>query len=237
MDKTYKYIEVYQNVKNKITNNDYSIGQKIPSGSELANQYNCSNLTVKKGLDLLVKEGVLRRRSGFGTEVLRKPIERSLVSGPNIGLLNVLGEEHVVSKIHSFSIEQPSKKLADILKIPTSDYVYHIVRSRYIDSKPYSIEEIIMPMDLIPYLQPKHLKASIYKYIENELKLSIKTSHIRIRGDQANEFDALVLKINPGQFIIEVEKVVYLDSGIPFEHSITRHLYNDFEFEAVFVEN
>lgn len=237
MDKTYKYIEVYQDIKTKIACNEYVIGQKIPSGSELAIRYGCSNLTVKKGLDMLVKEGVLRRRSGFGTEVLRKPIERSLVSGPNIGLLNVLGEEHVDSKIHSFAIEQPSKKIAETLKISTSDYVYHIVRSRYIDSNPYSIEEIIMPLDLIPHLQPKHLKASIYKYIENELKLTIKTSHIRIRGDKANEFDALVLEIKPEQFIIEIEKIVYLDSGMPFEHSITRHLYNDFEFEAVFVEN
>lgn len=237
MDKTYKYIEVYQDIKNKITNKQYVIGDKLPSGSQLAIQYNCSTLTVKKGLDLLAKEGVLRRRSGFGTEVLRTPIERSLVSGPNIGLLNVLGEEHVVSKIHSFAMEQPSKKIAAILKIPTSDYVYHIVRSRYVDAKPYSIEEIIMPLELIPHLQPKHLKTSIYKYIEEELKLGIKTSHIRIRGDQANELDAHILTVKPGQFMIEVEKIVYLDSGVPFEHSVTRHLYHDFEFEAVFVEN
>lgn len=237
MEKNYKYLQVYQDIKHKVMSNQYVIGQKIPSGGELAIEYNCSNLTVKKGLDLLVKEGVLRRRSGFGTEVLRKPIERSLVSGPNIGLLNVLGEEHVVSKIHSFSIEQPSKKIAQLLKLAPSDYVYHIIRSRYIDAKPYSIEEIIMPLDLIPHLQPKHLKASIYKYIQQELDLNIKTSQIRIRGDQGNEFDALVLNIAPNQFIIEVEKIVYLDSGVPFEHSITRHLYNDFEFEAVFVEN
>ena len=102
MDKTYKYIEVYQDIKTKIACNEYVIGQKIPSGSELAIRYGCSNLTVKKGLDMLVKEGVLRRRSGFGTEVLRKPIrfnelkdiiELKIKNGGNIEGAQAVGKD------------------------------------------------------------------------------------------------------------------------------------------------
>jgi DNA-binding GntR family transcriptional regulator len=52
----------------------------------------------------------------------------------------------------------------------------------------------------------------------------------------ANDFDAEILSVKPGEFMIEVDKVVSLSSGIPFEYSLSRHLYKDFIFEAVFVE-
>lgn len=232
-----KYMKVYIDVKNKITNDYYLVGQKLPAGGELAQFYQCSKLTVKKGLDLLVKEGILRSRSGYGTEVLRKPMDTTHVFGPNAGLLNIIGEEHVTSKIHSFAIEIPSVKVAKLLKITNKDYVYNIVRSRYVDHKPYSIEQTFMPLSLISGLQPKHLEKSVYNYITQELDLMIQTSHIWIKGDLANEMDKTFLSVTDGFFMIEVEKIVSLESGKPFEYSVTRHLYSDFTFEAVFVQN
>ncbi|MGC6767512.1 GntR family transcriptional regulator [Enterococcus sp. LJL128] len=237
MKKLPKYMEIYLDIKKKITEDFFKIGEKLPTGDELAGEYQTSKLTVKKGIDLLVSEGVLRSRSGFGTEVLRKPIDNSKVFGPNEGLFSVVGEEHVDSEIHTFSIELPSDAVAEMLKIDKKEYVYHIIRSRFIDHQPYSIERTFMPLSIIPGLEPKHLKKSVYSYITDDLGLEIKTSHIRIKGDTATEFDGGLLAIEPGEFMIEVEKNVFLANGLPFEYSITRHLYQDFVFEAVFVEN
>ncbi|KAF1299436.1 GntR family transcriptional regulator [Enterococcus sp. JM4C] len=236
MKKIAKYMEIYLDIKKKILNDHYQIGEKLPTGDELAKEYQASKLTVKKGIDLLVSEGILRSRSGFGTEVLRKPIDNSKVFGPNEGLFSVVGEEHVDSEIHTFSIELPTKEVAEKLEISEKDYVYNIIRSRFIDHQPYSIEQTFMPLAVIPGLEPKHLKKSVYSYITNDLGLEIKTSHIWIKGDVANEFDARILNIEPGEFMIEVDKVVSLLSGTPFEYSLSRHIYKDFVFEAVFVE-
>lgn len=236
MKKLPKYMEVYIDIKKKIEEDVYQIGEKLPAGEILAKKYETSKLTVKKGLDLLVSEGILHSRSGFGTEVLRKPIDNSKVFGPSDGLFNVVGEEHVHSEIHTFSIELPSKKVQDMLKIGEKEYIYNIVRSRFIDHKPYSLEQTFMPLSIIPGLEPKHLQKSVYSYITKDLGLEIKASHIWIKGDKATEFDAKILGIERDEFMIEVEKVVSLTSGTPFEYSVTRHLYNDFIFEAVFME-
>ncbi|WP_430610323.1 GntR family transcriptional regulator [Enterococcus sp. DIV0876] len=236
MKKQPKYIEVYTDIKKKIANGTYSIGEKLPPGDVLAQKYQASKLTVKKGIDMLVSEGLLHTRSGYGTEVLRTPIDNSKVFGPNEGLFDLVGEEHVTSEIHTFSIELPTNEVAHILDIDPKEYVYNIIRSRFIDAAPYSIEQTFMPLSVIPGLEPKHLKRSVYGYISGELGLEIKSSHIWIKGDTANDFDAEVLSIEPGAFMIEVDKVVSLSSGIPFEYSLSRHLYQDFVFEAVFVE-
>ena len=237
MKKKAKYMEVYLDVKRKVEDGTYAIGEKLPSGTELAKLYNTSKLTVKKGLDMLVSEGVLHSRSGFGTEVLRKPIDNSKVFGPSEGLMSVVGEEHVDSEIHTFSIELPSKKVAEMLQIDEKDYIYNIVRSRFVDQQPYSLEQTFMPLSIIPGLVPKHLKKSVYSYIRDELHLEINASHVWMKGVLATEFDAKILGIDVGDFMIEIEKSVSLANGTPFEYSITRHLYQEFIFEAVFVEN
>ncbi|WZU01322.1 GntR family transcriptional regulator [Erysipelothrix sp. D19-032] len=113
MKKKAKYMEVYLEVKNRIVDEIYAVGDKLPPGDILAQEFETSKLTVKKGLDMLVSEGVLLSRSGYGTEVVRKPIDNSKVFGPSDGLLSVIGEGHVESEIHTFSIELPSKKVAN----------------------------------------------------------------------------------------------------------------------------
>ncbi len=237
MKKMSKYMEVYTSVRNRIDDETYKVGEKLPTGEELAKEFNTGKLTVKKGLDMLVSEGVLLSRSGYGTEVLRKPISNSKVFGPSDGLLSVLGEDHVESKVFNFSIELPSKEVAKNLRITEKDYVYNIVRSRYVDKQPYSLEQTFMPLIIIPGLTPEHLQKSVYEYIRNELHLRIQASHLKMRGDLANAFDAKVLGIEEGEYMIEIEKIVSLSTGAPFEYSVTRHVYKDFEFEAIFVEN
>jgi len=49
MKKMAKYMEVYLDVKRKVEDGTYAIGEKLPSGTELAKLYNTSKLTVKKG--------------------------------------------------------------------------------------------------------------------------------------------------------------------------------------------
>lgn len=237
MKKIPKYMEVYIDVKEKIVSGEYPVGTKLPAGGELAKRYHTSKLTIKKGLDMLVVDGVLRSRSGFGTEVLRLPLNNSTVFSPNEGLFSVVGEAHVDSKIHTFSIELPTRKIAENLKISEKDYVYNIIRSRFIDHQPYSIEQTFMPLSTIPGLEPRNLKKSVYSYITEELNLEIKSSHVWVKGTIATEFDAELLQIKQGDFMIEVDKIVSLASGVPFEYSLSRHIYKNFIFEAIFIEN
>lgn len=232
-----KYLVVYTEIKSRIINDIYKVGDMLPSAQEIGQEFGVSRLTVKRGMDMLVSEGVVHSRSGYGTVVLRKPINNSRIFGPSDGLLEVIGKEHVESEIHKFSIELPSQKVAEKLDITSKDYIYNIVRSRTVDGEPYSLEQTFMPLVVIPGLELKHLKSSVYQYIRNELKLQIKSSHIKLRGDIATIQDHEILGVDKGHFMIEIEKVVSIASGTPFEYSITRHLYEDFSFESVIIDN
>lgn len=64
-----KYIKVYNDIKQKIENNIFSEGDKLPTIEDLALIYDVSIITVKKALSLLKSEHLITTTSGVGTFV------------------------------------------------------------------------------------------------------------------------------------------------------------------------
>ncbi|MBF2455179.1 GntR family transcriptional regulator, partial [Listeria seeligeri] len=147
-----KYMEIYIDIRDKINQNKYEINEKLPDGDSMARTYDCSKLTVKKALDMLVQEG--------------------MIIGPMSGLVNTFGKDNIKSKVILFSIEKPSKEVAEKLEMQ-DDYIYRIIRMREVGHKAYSIEHTYMPLAIIPGLEPHHLEDSIYNYIRDDLKLKM----------------------------------------------------------------
>lgn len=238
MKKVDKYMEVYMGTKRKIQNGEYAIGDVLPSGDELAALYNCSKLTVKKGLDILVREGIIVRRRGQGTTVIRLFDSKSLPTlGSTHGLHNTYGEERVSSIVNKFEIILPPEDVAKNLGIKMNEYVYHIVRTRLLDGATYSWEDTYMPLSIIPGITEELLKGSIYNYMQDELGLIMDISQVWISGEPANKDDVELLNIQSSDFIMKIEKVAILDTGDVFEYSQTRHKQDRFVFESFVIHN
>lgn len=232
-----KYKLIYQDIKNKIHTHIYEPNEKIPDGGSLAEDYNCSKLTVSKALDLLVQEGMLIRRQGSGTYVKENFSNRTTVELDNFSSYSKkFGKEHLKSTVVDFSIITPPTEVAQKLNI-TDEFVYKILRLRTVDNIPQIFEETYMPIYVIPGLKEKHLEGSIYDYIANELGFKIQSSHISIKGDMANSYDKKFLNLSDSDFIMEIEKIAFLESGKIFEYSKTHHRYENFEFSTVLVNN
>lgn len=76
-----KYTEIKEQLQERILAGDWPVagpGQltpdaRLPTEDDLATAYQTSKMTVKRALDELVLDGVLVRKSGLGTWVIRKP--------------------------------------------------------------------------------------------------------------------------------------------------------------------
>ena len=64
-----KYKDIADDIREKIKNQEYTFGQKLPYEYVLCMSYHCNKETMKKALDILVKEGLIIRRRGAGTFV------------------------------------------------------------------------------------------------------------------------------------------------------------------------
>ncbi|WP_168433363.1 substrate-binding domain-containing protein [Pontiella sulfatireligans] len=74
------YLRIYDEIKLLIRNQTYKPGDLLPTEQELAKTFSASRPTVAKALKLLCNEKMVRRRAGFGTQVL-PPGKSALTAG------------------------------------------------------------------------------------------------------------------------------------------------------------
>lgn len=102
-NKTYLYKEVYNRLKNEILGGTYKAKQKIPNEEELCSAFHASKITIRKALDLLKEDGLIRRVQGHGSFVcdFEKTLTASVQERKDHKLIGIV-LEHVSS---SFGLE------------------------------------------------------------------------------------------------------------------------------------
>ncbi len=89
-----RYLQIYEKIRGLIQNQTYAPGDMLPTETELSATYDASRPTVAKALNLLSQDKLVRRRAGFGTQVL--PPSRSMLTA---GLL--------IPELHATEILEP----------------------------------------------------------------------------------------------------------------------------------
>lgn len=233
-----KYKDIADDIRQKIIDKEYTFGQKLPYEYVLCMSYHCNKETMKKALDILVKEGLIIRRRGAGTFV--KDFDPALENANSMfaqGLTaKYRGIKEVTSQVLEFAVIPADETLSKKLQIDIGDFVYHIIRLRLLDKKPHLIDICYMPISLIPNLKIEHLKGSLYEYIEKTLKLKIQSCHININAALSTPLEQQYLGLKEYEPYIQEEQVGYLSNGSIFEYTLTRQHYNDFEFQTIVVQ-
>ncbi len=227
-----KYLEIYETIKQRILDLEYTSNEKLPDGKTLAKLFNCSELTIKKALDILVNNGFVVRKSGSGSFVKQqlgkscfKHLQGSKANSDAIG-------KSIQTTVLNFSIDPANTDIAKHLNCQEGDMLYRISRIRVINGDTNILEDTYMLIMTIPGLTKRHTEESIYAYITKELKLKIHSSMMEITIIKANKFEADSLSINEGEHLVNVEQLGYLDNGEIFEYSNSKHLCDEFTFST-----
>ncbi|WP_042463452.1 GntR family transcriptional regulator [Neobacillus dielmonensis] len=231
-----KYEAISSEIRNRIRDGVYPIDQPIPDEISLSKEFGCSRMTMKRALDILGTEGLLYRKRGHGTFIVQSAIQNNrvnVVGTESLGLTRLLKNHIITSQVISFDIQFPSEEVAAHLAIDMKSPVYYLIRLRIVDGEPYVMEKTYMPALLIPGIDDEVLNGSIYQYITEKLGLTLAGSHRKIRACKSDELDQQYLACLPDDPILEVEHVGFLNNGVPFEYSFSRHRYDKFEVTTV----
>ena len=68
---TLRYREIYQTIRDEIVQGKYKPGDKLPTGAQLCARFSVARATAGRAILDLEKEGLIRRRQGSGTYVMR----------------------------------------------------------------------------------------------------------------------------------------------------------------------
>lgn len=231
-----KYLLISNDIRNKILEGRYRANERIPFEKDLCDMYQSSKMTVKRALDILVSEGLIVKRRGYGTfvkDLCLEEAERINLANQIRGRSALHPDKKVESEILNFAIVAAPREVQSRLNINEDHFVYDIYRIRLVEQKPIVMEHTYMPIDVIPALKRHHVKESIYDYIENTLHLTVQSAHRTVTVRKASDFEAQKLNLEIGDPVAVVNQIGYLHTGIAFEHSTSVHRYDEYSVQFI----
>lgn len=224
-----KYSEIAKILEGRIILGTYPAGTALPEQAALAKEFETSRITIQNALEILRKSGYIYSRQGSGTYVRQNVLStmsRATRADDYMGSMDSYSTMGTVTtKIIQFDVRFPTENEQYNLMLTPSNPVYDIIRLRILDDRPHVLEYTIMPVDVIPGITEEVLDHSIYSHIKDSLGLKIGGINRAIRAMKPGKLEQEYLLCAPDDPVLDIEQVVYLEDGTPFEFSNSRHHY------------
>ena len=155
------YVKIQQYIKSKIASGEWTEDMRIPTDVEFSKQFGCSRITVTTALRELVQDGIVYRVQGKGTFVSKQAKARQLYNNSELAQLAVsldalsIPGEH---KCMDCRVEQPSDEIMQKLGLHSGQVVIVIERMKYVDQKPYALEEMFLSHDDFSFVLDNHME-------------------------------------------------------------------------------
>lgn len=226
-----KYMEVYADLSQKIRSGQYPADSRLPAESALIEEYGVSRDTLRKALSVLEQEGFIQKSRGREALVLNHEKVVFPVSGlTSFQELAVAEGYRTVTHVALLETVRGNRRLMKALDLGAEDEVWRLYRVREIEGERVILDKDYLNRRVVPTLPEEAVADSLYKYLEGELGLRIGFAQKEITATRATEEDRRYLDLGKNDIIIRVSSYVYLESGVLFQHTESRHRWDRFRF-------
>lgn len=173
------YNKIYNELKNYILSEKLEEGEIFYSEKEIMNHFGVSRITVRKAMDLLENEGLIKKSSGKKTIVTsNKEILQAKVYN---GFSRDNKSHKVTSQLLDFSIINPDERIMSQLDLNEGEEVYKISRIRSVENEIYGLNIAYIPKKYIDLSKNDLINedSSLYELFEkNNIIVSNATERI-----------------------------------------------------------
>lgn len=202
-----KYLIVQNQLKEKIQQGFYKIGDYLPSENELCSRYSITRTTVRKAMDELLKEGFIEKQHGKGSRVCERR--------KSLGLIAVKGFSEAVEKnFQTVYLQKPmvaewSKEIVlSVGEIDLTGESIFFERLRLVDDQPLMIEKNWFSAHIMPdFLNTEFIDGSFFKTLSRNYLIEIVGSEHELRAECANQKVASLLKIKKDDPVLHISIV------------------------------
>ena len=212
---------VRQRILDLINGKGLQRGARVGAERDLAADLGVSRTSVRAALAVLERAGHVNRIGGRGGGVFvgSTKVERDLSRIVNVPQLLRDQGFTAGSRIVSVSVRAAGPDAAAALAIDPEDLIVDLVRIRFADGTPISLEQAMLPACLVAGLPERDLSGSLYELLEREYAIRPAEATERIEVVLASPQEASILEVATGQPLIAVHRTTRDAKGQIFEHS------------------
>lgn len=226
---------IREDILEKILNETYKLGDKIPNEVDIAEVYSVSRPTVRQAIQTLVNDGYLERIKRRGTFVRDRKITQEFTHQ----ITSYDDEIHrkgliPQTKIISFTVEQANEEVATHLNLDINDDVYKLTRLRYAGKQPVVLVTTYLPVKYLDnLLEIDFTTVSLYSKL-TEMGFPIVSINRKLEVIKADDLSSTLLNVNNNEPLFYFHSTGFSNDSIPLEYSISwyRGDLNSFVFNV-----
>jgi DNA-binding GntR family transcriptional regulator len=229
------YFQLAQELQRLIHAEALPAGSRLSNEIALADRLGVSRPTMRRAIQYLVDRGLLVRKRGVGTQVVRSQaqVRRSLELTSLYDDLQRAGRSPSTRVLRHERVEAGSEP-ADALGVPVGSPVTHLERLRLADDEPIALMTNIIPgrFDIDP---DRLEEGGLYEAIR-AAGIHIRVADQTISATAATTREARLLDERKGSPLLAMRRVAYDDEGRAVEYG--NHLYraSRYSFSLTLIE-
>jgi GntR family transcriptional regulator len=211
---------VYLSLRDEITNGTLLPGARLPGEHKLAANFDVSRITIRRALDALAMDGLIEKRAGTGSIVLRVAADEQRIAADFATLIPQLVEMDRTTTVRllSFSYAAASEAVAKALGIETGAKVQTAVRVRSFGDQPFSHLTTYVPEGIAETYDEADLATQpLFRLLEKS-GVAVDSAHQSVSAALALPNVAEALNIAVGSPLLFVQRVVRDNKGRGVEY-------------------
>ncbi|WP_285117475.1 GntR family transcriptional regulator [Leifsonia sp. fls2-241-R2A-40a] len=209
-------------------------GARLENEIALAQRLSLSRPTVRRAIQGLVDKGLLIRRRGVGTQVVRGPVTRNVELTSLYQDLSESGRTPSTSVIRH-EVRPASAEEAEQLNIEAESAVLHVVRVRFADGVPLAILDNTLPTEFSTISADDLEARGLYELLRDR-GVNVRIAHQRIGAREATAREGELLELAKSAAVLTMTRTAFDTSGRAVEYG--QHCYRPdlYSFEITLVD-
>ena len=241
LDKNLLYVQVERSIEDLLVRRRYKAGDRISPEADLVRSLGVSRATVRAGLARLVERGLLERRQGSGTFLVRPPdgvrlrnglerLETYTVHAERLGLTLDSRDLRIEATIAG-AVE------AEALEVPRGEPLAKVSRTLLVDGEPAAWMVDVVPEDVMPaevvrtHFRPEAMLLDLL--VSEDVPISFSKLCIDAELIEPGNEVGKALDLNAPSATLSLTETMYLAGGRPAQWSRNIFLPGNLDLHVV----
>ncbi|MFJ5034562.1 GntR family transcriptional regulator [Streptomyces sp. NPDC088560] len=195
-------------------------GTSLTAERDLAIELGVSRPTIRAAIEDLIRSGLLVRQHGRGTFTAPHKVTQELTGTTTNALAVPPAEGEWTSHVVSFTTTPAGPARAVRLGLDPDDLVLRVVRVRFVDGEPVSVERLELPALLVAGLTAQDMESgNFYRLLRDRFQITVLDAVQTIEPTVANPEQADLLDCPVFAPLLQIERLTRDNTGRTVEHA------------------
>ncbi len=229
------YHQVVTAIETAIRDGQLAPGTRIDNEVEFANQLNVSRPTMRKAMSELVRQGLVVRKRGIGTQVISNHMRRPLELSSLFDDLVRTGKKPK-TQVLEFTHLPAEADILETLGLPEGASVYYFKRLRFADGRPLAIMRNWVREDIATFTEAELIEGGMYHRMRLA-GVTFKLAYQRMGATVAKAEESELLEVELGAPLITMERTTLDDMGRVVEAGTHLYRADSYSFEVTLIQH